>query len=103
MEVGLHLEERRTRRLSFSADLKIEGTHVNIGSGQSGWRITTTDTAAGQELEYWVHGGRIFHVQFSISPPWNHQTPFVIGRQVRHIEASRKQAILQAVKDWLDV
>jgi hypothetical protein len=35
-----------------------------------------------------------------LSPPWSHQTPFVVGGRVKRIMASEKQAIQQAVGGW---
>jgi hypothetical protein len=60
----LHSAERRTKKVSFSAGLKIEGTNVYIGSGPLGWRITTTDGTTGQEHEYWFMKDEYFTCNF---------------------------------------
>jgi hypothetical protein len=77
----------------------IAATSVSTGTGLS-WRIMTTDENTGVQHEFVVDEGKIYQVQFQKSPPWSHETPFVIGGRVKLILASEKRAIQRAVMGW---
>jgi len=86
-------------QVGIFGDFKIAATSMPTGTGL-GWRITTTNQNTGLQHDFFVDDGRIYHVQFQSSPPWSHQTSFVVGSRVKRIMASEKQAILQAVGGW---
>jgi hypothetical protein len=80
-------------------DFKIAGTSMPTATGL-GWRITTTDQNTGLKHEFFVNQDQIYHVQSHSSPPWSHESPFVVGRRVKRILAAEKLAIQQAVAGW---
>jgi hypothetical protein len=82
-------------KVGVFGDFKIAATAMSTG-----WRITTTDHNTGLQHEFFVDNGEIYHVQFQKSPPWSHETPFIVGVRVRRILSSERRAVLQAVAGW---
>jgi hypothetical protein len=92
--------EKKTSMIGRFENFTIEGTSVLNGSRILGWRITSNDQTTSLRHEFYVSEGRIHHVQFQSSPPWNHSSQFVVGRKVRRIMESEKRAILRAISDF---
>jgi hypothetical protein len=82
-------------KVGVFGDFKIAATSMSTG-----WRVTTTDQNTCLQHEFFVDDGQIYHVQFQKSPPWSHETPFVVGGRVKRILSSEKRAVLQAVVGW---
>jgi hypothetical protein len=82
-------------KVGVFGDFRIAATRMSTG-----WRITTTDQNTGLQHEFFVDDGQIYHVQFQKSPPWSHETPFVVGSRVKRILSSEKLAVLNAVVGW---
>jgi hypothetical protein len=92
--------EKKASTIGGVENFKIEATPMLSGSRILGWRITSDDQTTGLRHEFYVSEGRIHHVQFQASPPWNHSSQFVVGSKVRRIMESEKRAILRAVSDF---
>jgi hypothetical protein len=90
--------EKTTTKLIVTADFRIEGSMVEIGS-QRAWRVTLTPRGCAAS-EYWVHDGRVYHALMQSPPPWSHHTSFVAGAEVKRIEPSAKEAIFEALEEW---
>ena len=81
-------------------DYRVEGTRFLDGPTIVGWRITTTDQTSQHEHEYWVQGAEIFLADFRARKPWNHATPFIVGKRATRISSAEKQAITRAILHW---
>jgi hypothetical protein len=90
--------QKTTTKLIVSADFKVEGSSVELGS-QRGWRITLTPRDC-MAREFWVRDGQIHHALPQSPPPWNHHTNFIVGAEVKRIEPSAKDAIFEALEEW---
>jgi hypothetical protein len=90
--------QKTTTKLIVTADFRVEGSMVEVGS-QRAWRVTLTphDCAA---REYWVHDGHVYHALMQTPPPWNHHASFVAGAEVKRIEPSAKEAVFEAIEEW---
>lgn len=79
------------------AEFQIEATSMPSSATLPDWRVTTTHHPTGMQHEYYVHEGRIHHVQFQAPPPWDHSTWFIVGMRVKRIMAAEKRAISLAL------
>jgi hypothetical protein len=92
--------EKKASMIGVFGNFKIEATPLLSGSRILGWRITTNDQTTSLRHEFYVSEGRIHHVQFQSSPPWNHSSQFVVGGKVRRIMEAEKRAILRAISNF---
>jgi hypothetical protein len=92
--------EKGGMKVGAFGNFKIEGSSLRVSSRLLDWRVTATDQTTGLEHDFFVREGRIYHIQFYSSPPWNHSTQFTVGGRVKRIMGSEKRAILQAVAEW---
>jgi hypothetical protein len=81
-------------------EFQIEATSLPGDGGSTDWRVTTIHRASGLRHEFYVHAGRLHHVQMQSSPPWTHGASFVVGRRVKRILGSEKDAIGEAIKQF---
>jgi hypothetical protein len=81
-----------TTKVFFFGKFVVESTGLS-----NGWRVTTTDTTTGVQRNFYVHSGQIHHINFHAPAPWNHSTPFVVGRRVKRITDSEMRAIRRAI------
>jgi hypothetical protein len=100
VEVPRLIPTEKASMLRVLGNFTIEATSVLNGSRILGWRITSKDETTCLQHEFYVSEGRIHHVQFQSSPPWNHSSQFVVGAEVRRIMESEKRAILRAISDF---
>ena len=103
VEAPLWIPTEKASMIRVFGNFTIEATSVLNGSRILGWRITSKDKTTSLQHEFYVSEGRIHHVQFQSSPPWSHSSQFVVGRKVRRIMESEKQAILRAISDFSTV
>jgi hypothetical protein len=92
--------ENGAMKVGVFGNFRIEGSSLRATSRLLGWRITATDQTTGLQHDFYIREGRIYHVQFHSSPPWNHSTEFTVGGREKRIMDSEQRAILQAVADW---
>jgi hypothetical protein len=62
-------KDDRAVKIGVFGNFKIEGSSVGTSSRVLAWRATVTDETTGLRHEFYIRGGKIYHVQFYSSPP----------------------------------